>query len=189
MFDVRVSQIGSTGGEGETIWAKWPKTAWKLQYQHFWVKAVGRTWGATSHFSWWKGFPSPPSPPPPLGGTLNVFIFFIRMPQTIKCHKTHFTLIKLVAYVLASTGNCTHQIDKTSWWAWWVNSERSLSALVSLKIFDINMASVYGAYWRNYTVFSNSQVSLIISCGRWNSLVSVQLHRKCLDGGAWCGQF
>lgn len=161
----------------------------KITISAFWGQSSREDMGGNKPLFLVERIPqSPPSPPPPLGGTLNVFIFFIRMPQTIKCHKTHFTLIKLLAYVLASTGNCTHQIDKTSWWAWWVNSERSLSAFVSLKIFDINMASVYGAYWRNYTVFSNSQVSLIISCGRWNSLDSVQLHRKCLDGGAWCGQ-
>ena len=36
----RVSQMGLTC-EG-TVWAKWPKTAWKLHNQHFWDKTVGR---------------------------------------------------------------------------------------------------------------------------------------------------
>ena len=31
--------VGGRGGG--VIWAKWPKTAWKLQNWHFWVKTVG----------------------------------------------------------------------------------------------------------------------------------------------------
>ena len=34
-FPIRVSQVKGT------FWEKWPKTAWKLQNQHFWGKTVG----------------------------------------------------------------------------------------------------------------------------------------------------
>ena len=36
---------------GGAIGAKWPKSVWKLQNQHFWVKTVGVTWGRQVNFS------------------------------------------------------------------------------------------------------------------------------------------
>ena len=80
---------------------------------------------------------------------------------------------------------------------------KEVCQLSFLLIFDIDLASLHGAYWGNLTVFWNSLVSLQISCSRWlrvwhdvigshknlNSLVSIQLHGKCLDGRAWCDQY
>ena len=43
--------VGGVGRLGEAIGAKWPKSIWKLQNQHFWVKTVGVTWGRQVNFS------------------------------------------------------------------------------------------------------------------------------------------
>ena len=43
------------------VWVKWPKTAWKLQNQHFGDKTVGGH-GGTSQIFWLVGR-DPPIPP------------------------------------------------------------------------------------------------------------------------------
>ena len=70
--------LGSTNGEG-TFWAKWPKTAWKLQNQHFWVKTVGGgVWGEQANFLGSAPFPFSPSlnsrNPALLTGCLQIFL-------------------------------------------------------------------------------------------------------------------
>ena len=42
---------GGVGRLGGAVGAKWPKSIWKLQNQHFWVKTVGVTWGRQVNFS------------------------------------------------------------------------------------------------------------------------------------------
>ena len=59
---LRVPQMGST--DGGTIWVKWPKPAWKLQNQHFWVKTVAENMGGQVNFLSSGGI----SPVPPNGG-------------------------------------------------------------------------------------------------------------------------
>ena len=54
---------------GGTIWAKWPKTAWKLQNRYFWSKQMGAR-GDKPIFRDSPPPPSPPAPPPPLGESL-----------------------------------------------------------------------------------------------------------------------
>ena len=55
---------------GGTIWAKWPKTAWKLQNRYFWSKQMG----ARGDKPIFRDSPPPPPPPvhppPPLGESL-----------------------------------------------------------------------------------------------------------------------
>ena len=52
--------MGSTCGV--TIWAIWPKTAWKLQNQHFWGKTVGGYMGGQANFLGSKGDPPQSTP-------------------------------------------------------------------------------------------------------------------------------
>ena len=55
----RASQMRSTCEVA--VWVKWPKTAWKLQNQHFGDKTVGGH-GGTSQIFWLVGR-DPPIPP------------------------------------------------------------------------------------------------------------------------------
>ena len=56
------SHVGLTDKLEETIWAKWPKIAWKTQNQHFWVKTVRGPGKGQANFSG-SGWESPQSPP------------------------------------------------------------------------------------------------------------------------------
>ena len=42
-----------------TVWAKWPKTAWKLQNQHVGGEVVGSTWGTSQFFRLVGEYPMP----------------------------------------------------------------------------------------------------------------------------------
>ena len=50
------------GGWWKTIWAKWSKTAGKLQSRNFWIKTMEIVWdiGRKSQFSGSAGDPSQP---------------------------------------------------------------------------------------------------------------------------------
>ena len=64
----RVFQLGFTSGG--TFWAKWPKTAWKLQNQHFWGKAMGYVGNRTT-------FWVVEDPPVPVYNQISVCSYFL----------------------------------------------------------------------------------------------------------------
>ena len=85
-----------------TIWAKWSKTAWKLQNRHFGVKTVERKWGDQLIFLVVGIF----SPVSSLGETLD-YLFFIL--QIIK------TWIKTKAEFLPPPSSVYSPVLKTKW--------------------------------------------------------------------------
>ena len=64
----RVFQLGLTSGG--TFWAKWPKTAWKLQNQHFWGKTMGCMGNRTTF--WVVG-----DPPVPVYNQISACSYFL----------------------------------------------------------------------------------------------------------------
>ena len=70
----QISGFPKWAGLGEeAIWTKCPKTVWKLQNQHFWVKTMGNM-GEQANFQGSVG--NLLSPLFPLGETLNLLFYF-----------------------------------------------------------------------------------------------------------------